>query len=72
MGFNIPKTLEDAQKYRYGAWSGMPKGTKYQDGRCAYEVWNGPRGMTASQCSFKNGHGPHGLFCKTHAKKVGN
>lgn len=38
----------------------------YQEGRCAYEVWEKGRAPTAHQCQRKNGHGPEGLFCKLH------
>lgn len=64
-----PKTLDEARAVIYGAWAGNPRGQKYQEGHCAEEVWSGPRGMTANQCSRKNGHGPAGLYCKTHAKR---
>jgi hypothetical protein len=65
-----PKTIREAVKVRYGG-SSFSTETKYNIHRCAYKVWNGGRsGMTSSQCSFKNGHGPAKLYCKTHAKKV--
>lgn len=38
--------------------------------QCVEEVWNGPRGMTANQCSRKRGHGPNGEYCKQHAKRA--
>ena len=63
-------TLEEAEKFRYFRWSGNPGGTKYVHGRCAYEVWAAGRAMHAYQCLRKNGHGPDGLYCKQHAKKV--
>ena len=37
-----PKTIEEARAYKYQYWRGNPKGTKYREGFCAYEVW-GPR-----------------------------
>uniref|UniRef100_A0A6H2A3R7 Uncharacterized protein n=1 Tax=viral metagenome TaxID=1070528 RepID=A0A6H2A3R7_9ZZZZ len=64
---DYPKTLEEARAYRYNQWAGNPKGWPYQGGRCAYEVW---RNILGYQCSRKNGHGPSGLYCKQHAKKL--
>jgi hypothetical protein len=64
-----PKTLEEARKTKYAEWAGNPGGYKYREGRCAYEVY--PRnGWIPYQCSFRNGHGPDGLYCKIHAKKL--
>lgn len=34
--------------------------------RCAENVWERGRGFNAAQCSRKNGHGPHGAWCKQH------
>lgn len=64
-----PKTKEEAEAYRYGAWAGNPRGNAYDPARCAAEVWNQSRGLRASQCSRRNGKGPDGLYCGTHAKK---
>lgn len=54
---------------RYGANSLNPAGRPEDPTRCVEEVWNGPRGMTASQCSRKRGFGPDGEWCKQHAKQ---
>lgn len=62
--FNAPRTKQEALKVRYGQWAGNPKGTGYNETRCAYEVWN----IISRQCSRKNGKGPGGLYCGTHAK----
>lgn len=62
-----PNTTEQARAYRYGAWSGNPSGDVYQKSQCAYEVVNG---WLFRQCRMKPGHGPGGLYCKRHAKKV--
>jgi hypothetical protein len=67
---DAPKTKEDAQKYRYHCWAGNPSGREYQEGYCAYEVWAQGRGISCHQCSRKNGHGPDGLYCKQHSKKI--
>jgi len=67
--FNDPKTLEEAQKTRYGVTTPNPNGWPYKDGRCAYEVWNA-NGWGSHQCFCKNGHGINGLYCKQHAKIV--
>lgn len=66
----MPKSHEEAVGYRYGQWAGNPRGERYDPCRCAAEVWSGPRGMTAKQCTRKNGKGPNGLYCGIHAKKV--
>lgn len=64
-----PKTLAEAKKYRYGEWAGNPKGDAYDPACCAYEYW--PKGeWVPHQCTRPNGHGPAGLYCKQHAKKV--
>jgi hypothetical protein len=68
---NYPKTMEDAQRYRYGDWAGNPMGNKYRAGFCAMEVWPNCRGPIPHQCNRKNGHGPEGLYCKQHAKELG-
>ena len=64
---DCPKTVEDARKYRYGAWAGRPNGMPYKEGSCAYKVQSR---WIFIQCSRKNGYGPGGLYCKQHAKKV--
>jgi hypothetical protein len=66
---DVPKTLDEAKKYRYGTWAGNPKGADYNEGSCAYEVSDSD-GWHYYQCSRKNGHGPEGIYCKQHAKKV--
>jgi len=66
---NPPKTREEARKYKYHQWAGNPQGTPYEEGLCAYEVWDRDR-WGSHQCSRKNGHGPDGLYCKQHAKMV--
>lgn len=67
---DYPTTLEDAQKVRFGAWSGDPQGRKYIFAHCAYEVWGNGRGVSSSQCQHKNGYGAAGLYCKVHAQKL--
>ena len=62
-----PKTLDEAKSKRYGTWAGDPKGRKYDQTRCAYEVMHG---HLFSQCNFRNGKGINNLYCGTHAKKV--
>ena len=34
--------------------------------RCAAMVPDGGRSVLFHQCARKNGHGPHGAWCKTH------
>lgn len=65
--FHQPMTLEEADKYRYGVWSGNPRGTAYDPYCCAAEISNK---YISRQCSHKNGKGPDGLYCGIHAKKV--
>ena len=65
--FNNPKTFEEARKYKYGSWAGNPRGRKYDEQHCAYEVWGEFR---AYQCSRKNGHGINELYCRQHARMV--
>lgn len=64
---NPPKTLEAAQAYRYNEWAAWT-GNKYIPTQCAWEIYNS---FTYYQCSRNPGHGPEGLYCKQHAKKVG-
>jgi hypothetical protein len=68
--FDPPKTKEEAVKYRYNQWGGNPKGCKYDDKCCAFEVQESGRGGLFHQCCNKNGKGPSGLYCGTHAKKI--
>ena len=68
--FDVPKTVEDAKKRRYGQWAGNSMGSSYDETRCAYAVWVGLGGMIESQCKNKNGKGVNGLYCGIHAKKV--
>jgi hypothetical protein len=63
---DLPTTLEEAKKYRYGQWAGNPRGFSYIQGRCAYGVYG--TGYIESQCTRKNGHGSANLFCRQHAK----
>ena len=65
-----PKTQAEADALVYNKWAGHPQGTRYDSTRCAYEVWDQGRGCMSWQCSRKRGHGPDGLYCKTHAKMV--
>lgn len=54
---------------RYGAWSGCPQGRPEDPACCIEEVWPHD-GWIPHQCSRKRGHGPDGLYCKQHAKKI--
>lgn len=65
--YHQPKTKEEAKKHRYGKWGGNPKGNKYIEGQCAAEI---RKGWIGCQCSRSCGHGPEGLYCKTHAKMI--
>jgi len=64
--YGNPTTPEEAKKKRYGSF-GWFRGGDYCEGHCAFEV----RGdWTGWQCEHNSGHGPGGLYCKQHAKKV--
>lgn len=67
---NPPANKADAARTRYGNNS-IYQDNAYDPERCAYEVWSGPRGMTAFQCKHKPGHGPDKLYCKQHAARLG-
>lgn len=66
---NPPLTKEDAEKYRYGVWAGLPKGHRWCPEYCAYEVWSRDS-WRSMQCSRKAKHGPAQLYCKQHAQRV--
>ncbi len=68
--FNLPKTREEAENYRYGKWAAKPKGQPWTEMRCAYEVYISST-WHFRQCSRPPGWGPDGLYCKQHAKRVG-
>lgn len=54
------------KKERYGAVWGS-KGRLEVATRCIQHVWGKYRDR---QCSRERGHGPDGLYCKQHAKKL--
>lgn len=57
MSERTPEFLAQFQK-GYGRYMTAP-----DYGRCAHDV---AEGYTSGQCARKNGHGPHGAFCKQH------
>ena len=65
---NYPKSIEEAKEFRYGAWAGNPNGSRYNKGKCAFEVWSD--GFIARQCSRPTGYGPGKLYCKQHARII--
>lgn len=67
---DYPKTLEQAQAYKYNRWAGNPNGYRFDISRCAYEVHESGRGCMFYQCSRKPGKGAGNLYCGIHAKKV--
>lgn len=69
---NPPKTKQEAEKIKYGAWSGNPKGYPYNPDFCAYEVPDVVRSVLFHQCCRNPGHGPDALYCRQHAKIVGD
>ncbi len=64
-----PTTKAEARAYRYNVWAANPKGTAYDETRCAYEVHATGRSCLFYQCCHKPGKGPEGLYCGIHAKK---
>ena len=68
--FDNPSTREEARKIRYGCWAGEPKGRRYREADCAYEVFPQQRGGMHHQCCKGNGFGPGLLYCRQHANKV--
>lgn len=58
------KTRDGARVY--GAWAGNPAGHKEDVTLCIAAVWSKDRWSRETQCSRKRGHGPDGLYCKTH------
>jgi hypothetical protein len=64
---NYPKTKKEARAIKYGRWVALPNGQQYQEGYCAFEVWDRVNGH---QCLRKSGYGPDGLYCKQHSKKL--
>ena len=66
----VPKKESDGFRY-YGTWAGNPNGIKEDTSRCIYEVWESGRSFISHQCSRKRGYGIDGVFCKQHAKLIG-
>lgn len=55
-------------QYRFYGWGTSRK--KYDPEKCCKEVRD-RAGWRSHQCNRKRGHGPKGLYCKTHAKGLG-
>lgn len=57
---------------KYGKWAGNRHGVPEDPERCIWSVYSSDcsRGMIDHQCRNRRGHGPSGLFCGVHAKKV--
>ena len=62
---NSPEFLAQYKK-AYGSWAGNNKGHPPDFERCAEEISSDRYSMMYHQCSRKNGHGPHGAWCKQH------
>ena len=67
---DYPVTREEAHNKLYGRSDGMYRPVPYISWRCAWEVSEPPYYTYKHQCKHKNGHGPGGLYCKQHAKRV--
>lgn len=65
------ESMTDTKERRYGQWAGNPMGNAESPDHCIKEVWPNDRyRMIPYQCCRKRGHGPDGLYCKQHAKKL--
>jgi len=64
-----PKPLKDGLR-RYGKWAGNPSGNREDTSRCIVSVTPNERSPIQHQCYNKRGHGPNGLYCKTHDPEV--
>jgi hypothetical protein len=53
---------------RYGCWAGDPEGRAEDTTLCIEEVTPRDRHSISGQCLYRRGHGPSGLYCRTHAK----
>lgn len=65
---DYPKTLEEAQAYRYNKWGGNPDGDDYDINYCAYEVLD-KISRHFHQC-WREPQKDYDLFCWQHAKQV--
>ena len=65
---DLPLTKKEAMKYKYG--TGLQRQVPFDDGRCAYEVWDRTMWPSCHQCDRKPWCGPDQLYCKQHAKIV--
>ena len=65
-----PLTSADASTRTYGRDTGLYHAAKYTPTRCAYSVSGPSYYISSHQCSKKPGHGPDGLYCKQHAKRI--
>ena len=54
---------------RYNQWACNVHGDPEDPTRCVAVVPDSTRRLS-HQCSRKRGHGPDGLYCKQHAKKI--
>jgi hypothetical protein len=69
MPFGEPTMI--AGQRRYGCWAGLPNGVPEDKARCIEEVWRSEGNHSYHyQCQRKRGHGPEGLYCKTHTPEA--
>lgn len=66
------KSRKEAEATKYNEWAGNPKGTPFNKMRCAAHVWDTGRGALSYQCKRRPAYGPDSLYCKQHAKKIGD
>jgi hypothetical protein len=70
-----PRTRAEAEKRRYAYRVYRPEGLRFSPSRCAWEVFrlfddDGEKVLLPGQCRHHPGHGPEGLYCRQHARKV--
>jgi len=65
----IERRFQKNKTRYYGKWSnGKPKGVPEDKKKCIVEML--PKDDFSRQCRNKRGHGPHGLYCRQHAKVI--
>lgn len=60
-------SLKDHYKESYGRAEGQAKGKPPDYKRCCYAIHMAGDSI---QCRGKNGNGPSGAYCKTHAREL--
>ena len=64
----LKPTLKKKVVKRYGA-NAANKGELEDVTKCIKQIWS-ENGFKSWQCKRKRGHGPEGLYCKQHGKRI--